>query len=70
MQTVNANIPTVGCPQDGQVDPQDAPALPKTVRVTVPILERLLNVCAGHYKERVATTSAGERLELGKLDEG
>jgi hypothetical protein len=36
MQIVNADIPTVGCPQDGQVGPQDAPSLPKTVPVAVP----------------------------------
>ena len=36
IQTVNAEIPTVGCPQDGQVGPQDAPSLPKTVLVAVP----------------------------------
>jgi hypothetical protein len=29
-------VPAIGCPQDGQVGPQDAPALPKTVSVTVP----------------------------------
>jgi hypothetical protein len=33
---VDADIPTVGCPQDGQVGPQDAPSLPKTVRLSVP----------------------------------
>jgi hypothetical protein len=36
MQLVNADIPTIGCPQDGQIGPQDAPSLPKTVLVAVP----------------------------------
>jgi hypothetical protein len=33
---VTAAVPTVGCPRDGQVGPQDAPILPKSVRVIVP----------------------------------
>jgi hypothetical protein len=33
---VEANVPTVVCPKDGQIGPQDAPALPKGVRVIVP----------------------------------
>jgi uncharacterized protein YecT (DUF1311 family) len=33
---VEADTPAVGCPQDGQVGPQDAPTLPKTMRVVVP----------------------------------
>ena len=33
---VAAEIETVGCPQDGQVGPQEAPKLPKTVRVIIP----------------------------------
>jgi hypothetical protein len=33
---VEANVPTVACPQDGQVEPLDPPLLPKSVRVLVP----------------------------------
>ena len=33
---VTAAVPAVGCPRDGQVGPQDAPILPKNVRVIVP----------------------------------
>jgi hypothetical protein len=33
---VETSVPTVACPQDGQIGPQDAPVLPKTVRVVVP----------------------------------
>jgi uncharacterized protein YecT (DUF1311 family) len=33
---VEADIPAVGCPSDGQVGPQDAPTLPKSVHVIVP----------------------------------
>ena len=29
-------VPAIGCPQDGQVGPVDAPALPKTVSLTIP----------------------------------
>lgn len=36
IQIVDADVPTVGCPQDGQIGPQDAPSLPKTVPVAVP----------------------------------
>jgi hypothetical protein len=36
IQIVEADIPTVGCPQDGQVGPQDAPPLPKSVRLSIP----------------------------------
>jgi hypothetical protein len=35
-ELVAVDVAAVGCPQDGQVGPEDAPALPKTVRVTVP----------------------------------
>jgi hypothetical protein len=35
-QLVEADVPTVGCPQDGQVGPQDAPALPQAIRVIIP----------------------------------
>jgi hypothetical protein len=33
---VEASVPAVGCPQDGQIGPQDAPVLPKSMRVVVP----------------------------------
>ena len=35
-QLVEADFPTVGCPQGGQLGPQDAPALPQSVRVIAP----------------------------------
>src|SRR6516165_2293795 len=33
---VEADLSTVGCPQDGQVGPKDAPILPKRIRIIVP----------------------------------
>jgi uncharacterized protein YecT (DUF1311 family) len=33
---VEADVPAIGCPQDGQVGPQDAPMLPNSVRLAVP----------------------------------
>jgi hypothetical protein len=33
---VEASVPTVACPLDGQIGPQEAPVLPKSVRVVVP----------------------------------
>jgi hypothetical protein len=33
---VATEIDTIGCPQDGQSGPQEAPTLPKTVRVIIP----------------------------------
>jgi uncharacterized protein YecT (DUF1311 family) len=35
-QLVEADIPAIGCPLDGQAGPQDTPTLPKTMRVVVP----------------------------------
>jgi hypothetical protein len=35
-QLVEADIPAIVCPLDGQAGPQDAPTLPKTMRVVVP----------------------------------
>jgi hypothetical protein len=35
-QLVEAQVPAAGCPMDGQLGPQDAPKLSKTVRVVVP----------------------------------
>jgi hypothetical protein len=54
---VAAMVPAVGCPQDGQAGPQEAPMLPKDVRVIIP--------------ERVASSlayySAGESPGSGVL---
>jgi len=35
-QLVEAELPAVGCPQGGQLGPQDAPTLPQSIRVIVP----------------------------------
>jgi hypothetical protein len=35
-QLVEAEVPAVGCPMDGQQGPQEAPKLAKTIRVVVP----------------------------------
>jgi hypothetical protein len=50
-------VPAIGCPQDGQVGPQDAPALPKMVSVTVP-------AGMGRF---LAFYSASEGIESGIL---
>jgi uncharacterized protein YecT (DUF1311 family) len=33
---VEADIPAIGCPLDGQAGPQDTPTLPKTIRTVIP----------------------------------